>query len=77
MFWDCFKEWKREERDDRLKVGEVRGIHSNVRGKLSDDSTQGVPATTSNARQEIICRTDELSDGGVRVQYNKSGSNNP
>lgn len=77
MFLACFQEWNREELDDRLKVGDVLGIHSDVRGKLSDDSTQGVPATKRNARQEAVSNTDKLSDGSVRVQYNKSGSDNP
>lgn len=64
----CYLKQAMLERDD---------TSTDVNSKLPIGGTQGVPATECNARQEVTRSTNELSDGGVRVQYNKSGSDNP
>lgn len=64
----CYLKQAMLERDD---------CTNNANSKLSSGGSQGISVPECNARQEVIGSTNELSDGSVRVQYNKSGSDNP
>lgn len=64
----CYLKQAMLERDD---------CTNNANSKLPSGGSQGISVPECNARQETTGSTDELSAGGVRVQYNKSGSDNP
>ena len=90
MFLSCFMKWDRDELDNRFKTeqGIREGFNVKIKEALDelrsdvpcgfhDDSSEGLPTTECSARQKTVSDTDELSDGFVRVHYDRSGSDNP